>query len=345
VGVSVRLGVVVVSLIAGASAVQPAVQAAPTPTPGHAAPLPTALAYQAADCPARLERLTSAGIVWESDPGLEQLARRMADDRGLFSPMPGIGEIDPALSGLTIRLARKLACADAAAPGADWVAGAAWPERGYVVVRAGESVGAVRPVRRVLRHELAHVALHRATNGRAPRWLDEGYAQLASGEWGWEQGWELRLAFLRGRASLEDLSLRFPAHREGAAAAYLLSYTAVEQLLRLGGEIGLRSVFLQLAAGRSFDEALRRTYGLTADQFEARWRRAVAGRYGTLFVLSRAAIFWIAVTLLVLWVGGRRRRRDRAKLERMRREELESAAAGLPLEILDPGHAEKGDGR
>jgi len=150
-----------------------------------------------------------------------------------------------------------------------------------------------------------------------------------------EEGWAVRLAFLRGHTSLSDLSLRFPGHRDGAAVAYLLSYTAVEQLLESGGEAGLRALFDGLAAGRPFDETLRTVYGLTADQFETRWKQTVSSRYGTLYVLSRAALFWIAITLLVLWVGSRRRRRDRAKLDRMRREEMESAAAGLPMEIID----------
>ena len=54
-----------------------------------------------------------------------------------------------------------------------------------------------------------------------------------------------------------------------------------------------------------------------------------------MYVLSRAALFWIAITFLVLWVGSRRRRRDRAKLDHMRREERENAAAGLPMETID----------
>jgi hypothetical protein len=289
------------------------------------AALPAA-AQEGLDCPEEVERFESNGLTWEADPGLERMARTLADDPRTRAPMPAIGEIEVALRGSTIRLARDIACADPSAPAADWVAGAAWPERGLVVVRAGE-VGALAPVRRVLRHELAHLALHRATNGRSPRWLNEGYAQLASGEWGWEEGWAVRLAFLRGHTSLSDLSLRFPSHRDGAAAAYLLSYTAVEQLLESGGEAGLRALFAGLAEGGSFDETLRTVYGLTADQFETRWKQTVSSRYGTLYVLSRA--------LLVLWVGSRRKRRDRAKLDRMRREEMESAAAGLPMEIID----------
>ncbi len=51
--------------------------------------------------------------------------------------------------------------------------------------------------------------------------------------------------------------------------------------------------------------------------------------------VAGGALLGLAITLLVLWVGSRRKRRDRAKLDRMRREEMESAAAGLPMEIID----------
>lgn len=303
----------------------------------------TAAPAQGVDCPERLERFEAGGLLWEVDPGLAPLARVLAEDARLLAPMPALGEIRQAMDDVTVRLARQLLCVGPAAPGADWVAGAAWPERRFIAVRAGESVGAVDPVRRVLRHELAHLALDEATNGRAPRWLNEGYAQLAAGEWGWDEGWTLRLAFLRGDASLEDLTLGFQAHREGAAEAYLLSYTAVDQLLELGGEPALRALLEGLGSGASFDETVRRVYGITADQFERRWKRTVSSRYGTLFVLSRAAVFWIGVTLLVLWVGARRRRRDRAKLDRMRQEDLENEAAGLPFEVIEviaPGEDE-----
>ncbi len=288
------------------------------------AAVPAAL-QAAAACPESVERFRALGMTWEADPGLGRLARLLSEDPRLVAPMPGIGDVRETLRGATVRLTRDLACADESAPGADWVAGAAWPARAYVVVRAGGDVGAVEPVRRVLRHELAHLALHDATGGRTSRWLSEGYAQLAAGEWGNAQAWTLRLEFLRGRVSLEDLSLGFPAHQDGAAAAYLLSYTAVQQLLEMGGEPGLRALFERMAGGARFDSALRTVYGLTEDQFERRWGRAVSSRYGVLYVLSRAAVFWIGMTLLLLWVGGRRRRRDRSKLERMRREEAEEA--------------------
>ena len=72
---------------------------------------------------------------------------------------------------------------------------------------------------------------------------------------------------------------------------------------------------------RQPDEALRRVYGLTESQFETRWKRTVTQRFGVLYVISRATVFWVAVTFLVLWLGWRRRRRDRAKMARLKEAE------------------------
>jgi hypothetical protein len=76
-----------------------------------------------------------------------------------------------------------------------------------------------------------------------------------------------------------------------------------------------------LGEGDSQDLAWRRVYGLTQEQFERRWRSTVMDRYGWLYLLTRAALFWLLITVLVLVVGVRRVRRDRRRLEAMREEE------------------------
>ena len=56
-------------------------------------------------------------------------------------------------------------------------------------------------------------------------------------------------------------------------------------------------------------------FGLTQEQFERRWRSTVMDRYGWLYLLSRAALFWLLITTVVLIVGLRRMRSDRRRLE------------------------------
>ncbi len=264
--------------------------------------------------------------LWKADPDLVTLARRVAGEEPARAPLPGIGEMYRALAPRTVLyLVKELDCFDDLGRGVapDWVAGFAVPAFRYGVIRADLAHGDdLRSIRIVVRHELAHLALARATKGSAPRWMQEGYAQYASGDWDWREAWRLRFALLSGGADpLSRLTLSFPSDAEGARLAYLLSYTAVHELASMGGEPGFAALFAALGSGASLDAALRRVFGITEAQFAERWKRRVSGRYGILYLLSRAAVFWVAITLALLWIGWIRRRRNRRRLERMREEE------------------------
>src|SRR5690606_37297742 len=92
----------------------------------------------------------------------------------------------------------------------EWGAGIALPDAGVIVLPAyALRRSAPQDLARTLRHELAHVALHRyLAPARIPRWFHEGYARWAAGELDWEAGWQLRVAFLLHRAPpLDSLTL------------------------------------------------------------------------------------------------------------------------------------------
>lgn len=278
-------------------------------------------------------------VRWLSDPGLERVAATLAEDEWIFSALPGIGELGAVLSDtVTIRLVTEFRPRDdeTVAEPEPWVAGTAIPELNLISLRGSTGQGGLTALRQVLRHELAHLALWAATRGNTPRWLQEGYAQLAAGAWGAGEAWRLQVAFMHGDASLHALALRFPRQQQSAALAYLLSYTAVVELQGLSGDTGLRGTFERLAAGDDFDAALRSVYGLTETQFEEKWRREVAGRYGWLYVLSRASLFWVALTLAMLVFGWRRRRYNRMRWDALRRAEaVETDAAATAIEMIE----------
>jgi len=284
-------------------------------SPPPAASLAASTPVQA--CPEPKPAAVDGPWGWSAEPGLEWVARSLARDPASDAPLPALGRPHQAVeAGLRVYVLRDLTCTEhldlPSSP--DWVAGLASLDRNVVVLRADPERDGLPAVRSVFRHEIAHVALHGATGGNAPRWLHEGYAQYASGTWDWQQAWRLRLAILgEGRSSLSSLSLRFPAGAANARIAYLASYTAVQELLASGGEAGLSRLFETLASSASADEALRAVYGLTEAQFEQRWRAGVADRYGILYVLSRAGLFWAVVTILVMALGWRRRRRDKER--------------------------------
>lgn len=300
-----------------------------------------ASSFQGGTCPdAPRVAIDDPLLEWRAEPGLEGIARSLAADRGARAPMPGIGPLEQALPGRpTVWLLGDLRCLAAhglADVRPDWVAGVASHRGNFVALRVDGSRGDMGSLRNVFRHELAHLALAEATGGNVPRWLNEGYAQYVARSWDWQEAWRLRFAFFTGGGDrLQELTLDFPADAGGAREAYLLSYTAVHELVGLSGPRGLGALFVRLREGATLDEAMRRVYGITLDQFEDRWRKRVSDRYGILYLLSRATAFWVAVTVLLLLLGWIRRRRDRRKLERMREEERREAEVWGALESGD----------
>ncbi|HEX7120161.1 MAG TPA: hypothetical protein VF212_15305 [Longimicrobiales bacterium] len=265
-----------------------------------------------------------AGIHW---PGGRRLAERVLSRVRRMPPLPALppGALD---GGPPVRVffapdpARFDSLTGARAP--EWGAAIAIPAENAIVLPGYFSErGAPHDLVRTLRHELAHIALHRyLAPATPPRWFDEGYARIAAGEWDLDAAWQLRLAFATGRAPhLDSLALDWPRGAVDARVAYLLSTTAVAFLLERGGERAL-AIFLQRwKASGSLDAALRRTYGLTLGQFEHDWRQEVRQDYGWAYFLANSAIFWVFLGLLFLLLYIRRRRQTRARLEALRAQE------------------------
>src|SRR5207302_1147429 len=98
-----------------------------------------------------------------------------------------------------------------------------------------------------------------------------------------------------------DRALR--GDRTDAETAYGLATTAVLLLDRWGGGRGGRGLGLLiagLAREPTFDAALRATYHMTQDDFESRWQRDVAQRYGWVSWAVAAGAFWATTGLVVV---------------------------------------------
>lgn len=288
--------------------------------------------------------------------GLQGLALSLARDPRARAPLPGIGPPLEVLSPPPVLwLVRDLREVPGRRPAVeeDWVAGFADFGANLVALRAEGPGTDPAGLLRTFRHELAHLALHRATGGAAPRWLHEGYAQLVVGEWDWRRAWQLRWKLLHQGEILRGLSLDFPRREAEARTAYLLSYTAVHRLYRSGGGAALASFFDLLRRSGDLDQAMRATYGVTLDQFEDRWKQEVGDRYGWLYLLSRASLFWLAVTLLVIVAGWRRWRYNRRRMRELKRRERETAERWAdrpdprplrPWEVPGQGHVDADEG-
>jgi hypothetical protein len=208
----------------------------------------------------------------------------------------------------------------------EWGAGVAIPDSSIIVLPGYSSVsrGAVQDLGPVLRHELAHVALRRYLGPvQIPRWFSEGYATWAAGQLDADAAWLLRIAFLTRRApELDSLALDWPVLTTDARVAYLLSASAVGFLAETGGQQGLEMLLTRWRETGSFDEALRATYTMTTGQLEEYWGRSVRRRYGWLLFFAQTAVIWVIITILVLVLYIIRRRRDRAKLTKLKAAEI-----------------------
>lgn len=273
------------------------------------------------------ERIPVGSVILHYWPEQEALATRVAER---VAAQPALPALPPGVLGdepVDVFLAPDQARWDSLTGGAvpEWGAGVADPEAGLIVLPTFDWARTPPEALYVtLRHELAHVGLQRFVGpARTPRWFTEGYAQWAAGEWNWESAWRLRVAFLgEGTPPLDSLTLDWPAGAGQARLAYLLSASAVSYLVEQSGERGLRIFLERWRDSLDFEGAFRATYGLSVGQYEEHWRDHVKSAYGWPLILSHSLVFWLGAALLLIVLFVIRRRRDRARLARLRATEL-----------------------
>ena len=244
-------------------------------------------------------------VAW---PEQMSLAVSLARIAGRPTAWPGLGTVDPGpIRLVVVPDSRRLdSLTSGRAP--SWGAAIAVPEARTVVLRADEG-----DLPQTLRHELAHLALHRAVRVRVPLWFDEGYAGWAAGEWERLGALELNLSVVRG--AIPDLRTLDGALRGAprtADAAYALAVSAVLELARRNPSGSLDPLMARLAQGEDFETAVRETTGLPIGRFEERWQRAVKRRYN-LGIWLVAGGGWLLVAGVVVVLVHMRRLRDRPR--------------------------------
>jgi hypothetical protein len=244
-------------------------------------------------------------VSWPEHLGL---ATRLAEEAGRPVEWPGLARAAPEpLKLIVVPDARRL---DSLTLGRAprWGAGVALPPLRTIVLRADGG-----DLSRTLRHELAHLALHRQVEVRVPLWFDEGYAALAAGEWDRLGTLELNLAVARGALpGLRALDGALRGTETSADAAYALAYSAVAELARRNPSGTLNPLLGRLQNGEGFDASVLATTGLTLDRFEEGWQQAVRRRYG-LATWLLAGGGWALIAAAVLGLVHFRRRADRER--------------------------------
>lgn len=228
---------------------------------------------------------------------------------------------------------RRLAPARRAPP--PYATGVAYPGEGLILISLTEPESFLRPaVSRVLVHELAHVALHRAVLGKdVPRWLSEGYAIDRAGERSLARIRTLWDGALQGRLlGIRELSREFPEQPREVDLAYAQAADLVAYLLdRDEDGARFRGLLDRIRQGAGFEPAVLAAYGMDLSTLEQQWRVAIAARFGRWpTLLGGLTAVWALAALLLVVAYVRVRRRHQRTLLRWASEEAELDAPHAP---------------
>jgi tetratricopeptide (TPR) repeat protein len=125
---------------------------------------------------------------------------------------------------------------------------------------------------RLVVHEYAHAVIHDLARGRAPRWLQEGLAQLLEGA---DFDPLLRIPVSITLPGVEALVTDHDVMR--ARAGYDIALWIVRDLVDRAGMAGIRDMLVQIGRGESLDSAVARVYGVRLAELESQWRRVLGG--------------------------------------------------------------------
>jgi hypothetical protein len=176
----------------------------------------------------------------------------------------------------------------------------------------------------VLHHEVAHVLIARAANGRpVPRWFDEGLAMAAERTWSLEDEARLlqELTFVEP-TDLDEVNALFERDDASRTRAYTLSGAFVRDLMRQHGSSAPGEILSRITERVWFDEAFAQVIGHSvADEETAFWNRhRFWARWGPFLTTTPA--LWMGVTVLALVAIVRRRQKNVALRRRWEEEDI-----------------------
>ncbi|MDC0715975.1 peptidase MA family metallohydrolase [Nannocystis bainbridge] len=213
-----------------------------------------------------------------------------------------------------------------------WAAGVAHPPTGEIAIAAHAPDGSLTDLDGLLRHEMAHVALFRATGGEPlPRWFHEGVAESFGEEIDLMRSQTLAGAiFGAGVPRLEQLEQNF---RSTDAITATVSYAAARDFvnfLRWHDENGsdMRQALAQIKQGKGFEAAFQSGFGRSLAELDTDWRGGLTGRFMWFPIVSGDGLPMALAFPLVFVAAIRRRRHVREGWARL---EAEDAALRAPV--------------
>ena len=263
------------------------------------------------DAPLRLDRGRFTVVCYPDDEKLATalLGRAVGSDSFPGLPRP----VQRVLIAIAPDERRFREWAGSGAP--EWGAALAFPDSRRIVMQGRKASSDAGDPLEVLRHELAHLALHEYLGDLPPRWFDEGYASYAARELTRNEVLATNFALaLRGMPSFDELDDRFTQGATSAQAAYALAYRAVDDMASIDPSHGLSLFFEHWRATGSLDRAVRAAYGMTLVTFEREWQQRTRRRYGGLALFSDLTLASVIVLVIITPLYLARRRRDRRRM-------------------------------
>ncbi len=204
-----------------------------------------------------------------------------------------------------------------------WSHAVAFPQYNMVILPLRNSWGSpVTDLDVVLEHELSHLALRKALNGKnVPRWFSEGVAIQQSEESSYKRYWLLWQA-ARGDqlAPLSEIE-QYPNQPGRVNLAYAEAADFLGFLLRKSGWLGLRIVIREVAKGAPFEEAFQFSYNDSVGNLEKKWLQSLATRWQWLPLLTGTGAVWGFIVALFLLAYTVSKNRQKKRLDEMEQEE------------------------
>ena len=142
-------------------------------------------------------------------------------------------------------------------------------------------------------HELAHVITLQLSNQRVPRWLTEGISVYEEGQARREWGRDMEVPFVRAMQrkeilKLKDLNAGF-TRPETIALAYYQASLLVDHIATAHGPDALRKLLVAYGEGVDGDAALPKALGISIDQLQESFDKALETRFAKLLSALRSS--------------------------------------------------------
>lgn len=202
-----------------------------------------------------------------------------------------------------------------------WAAGTAYPSLNLIILTLEPDQ--YFDISAITRHEISHIAVHRVSQGTAPRWLDEGLAILHAGEEVIARVRTAASAALGGQLlPLAELSRRFPSPTHKAQLAYAQSVLFVRYLIEYHAlRTHLPRLLRELRRGQPFSAAFAEVFGVSLAVAESDWHTRLDTTSTWVGVVPMEELFWVLCVVCFLVAYRVKRRRKRERLAQMEQDE------------------------